>query len=106
MQKSEIAHDFGLRSIKAIIGIAETLKLHAQDIKESELTEIIDDYTLEVVGYKSEQIIREIMNKVQAKIGYKSLMDVNGIITKSATGKSNINVTGRLDVGELVKIEE
>ena len=29
MQKSEIAHDFGLRSIKAIIGIAETLKLHA-----------------------------------------------------------------------------
>ena len=46
------------------------------------------------------------MNKVQAKIGYKSLMDVNGIITKSATGKSNINVTGRLDVGELVKIEE
>jgi hypothetical protein len=33
------------------------------------LTEIIDDYTLEVVGYKSEQIIREIMTKVQAKIG-------------------------------------
>lgn len=34
------------------------------DIQESELTEIIDDYTLEAVGYKSEQVIREIMAKV------------------------------------------
>jgi hypothetical protein len=44
------------------------------------------------------------MNKVQAKIGHKSLMDVNGFNTKS--GKGNVNATGRLDVGELVKIEE
>jgi hypothetical protein len=29
MNKAEIAHDFGLRSIKAIVGIAENLKLHA-----------------------------------------------------------------------------
>lgn len=29
MQKTEIAHDFGLRSIKAIIGIAGALKLQA-----------------------------------------------------------------------------
>ena len=27
MKKTDIAHDFGLRSIKAIIGIAEKLKL-------------------------------------------------------------------------------
>ena len=46
MRKTEIAHDFGLRSIKAIVSIAETLKLQAQNIIDSDLTEIIDDYTL------------------------------------------------------------
>lgn len=29
MSKADIAHDFGLRSIKAIIAIAEALKLQA-----------------------------------------------------------------------------
>jgi hypothetical protein len=29
MKKTDIAHDFGLRSIKAIVSIAETLKLNA-----------------------------------------------------------------------------
>jgi len=46
MKKSDIAHDFGLRSIKAIVAIAETLKLQAQNIVDSDLTEIIDDYSL------------------------------------------------------------
>jgi hypothetical protein len=46
MKKTEIAHDFGLRSIKAIVGIAETLKLQAQNIIDSDLAEIIDDYSL------------------------------------------------------------
>lgn len=46
MKKTDIAHDFGLRSIKAIIGIAEKLKLQAQNILDSDLTEIIDDYSM------------------------------------------------------------
>jgi len=46
------------------------------------------------------------MIKVQTKIGIKFLMDVNGINTKSGNVKGNVNTTGRLDVGELVKIEE
>jgi len=46
------------------------------------------------------------MIKVQTKIGIKFLMDVNGINTKSEKVKGNVNATGRLDVGELVKIEE
>lgn len=32
-------------------------------------------------------------------------MDVNGA-TMSGTGKGSVNAAGRLDVGELVKIEE
>lgn len=47
MSKADIAHDFGLRSIKAIVSIAETLKLQAQNIMDSDLTEIIDDYSME-----------------------------------------------------------
>jgi hypothetical protein len=43
MDKTEIALDFGLRSIKAIIAIAEALKLNAYNISESPLTEMIDD---------------------------------------------------------------
>ena len=54
MNKAEIAHDFGLRSIKAIVGIAENLKLHAQNIADSDLTEVIDDYTLSEVPYKTD----------------------------------------------------
>ena len=46
MKKSDIAHDFGLRSVKAIVAIAECLKLQAQNIVDSDLTEIIDDYSL------------------------------------------------------------
>jgi len=38
--------DFGLRSIKSIIAIAEALKLQACNIIDSELTEIIDDNSL------------------------------------------------------------
>ena len=47
MSKADIAHDFGLRSIKAIVGIAENMKLEAQNIKDSDLTEVIDDYSIE-----------------------------------------------------------
>jgi hypothetical protein len=47
MSKADIAHDFGLRSIKAIVSIAENMKLEAQNIKDSDLTEVIDDYSIE-----------------------------------------------------------
>ena len=61
MKKTEIAHDFGLRSIKAIVGIAETLKLQAQNIVDSDLAEIIDDFSLGQVAYKTDQVIKEVM---------------------------------------------
>ena len=62
MSKADIAHDFGLRSIKAIVNIAENLKLEAQNIKDSGLTEVIDDYSIEQVPYKSSQVIQDVMN--------------------------------------------
>lgn len=61
MKNTEIAHDFGLRSIKAIVSIAENLKLQAQNIVDSELAEIIDDDSLSQVAYKADQVVKEIM---------------------------------------------
>ena len=61
MKKTDISHDFGLRSIKAIVGIAETLKLNAQNISKSDLSDIIDDESLSLVPYTSDQIIKEVM---------------------------------------------
>lgn len=63
MSKSEVAHDFGLRSIKAIVSIAESLKLNAQGITDCPLTEMIDDMTLESVPYKSDVLMKEVMNE-------------------------------------------
>lgn len=57
MSKGEIAHDFGLRSIKAIVGLAEHLKVQAQGLRDSELVNIIDDHSINQVGYKGNQII-------------------------------------------------
>jgi dynein heavy chain len=46
LNKPGVPMDFGLRSIKSIIAIAEALKLQACNIIDSELTEIIDDNSL------------------------------------------------------------
>ena len=54
MDKTDIALDFGLRSIKAIVAIAEALKLNAMNISESPLTEMIDDNKIAAIPYKSE----------------------------------------------------
>jgi len=55
MMKSQgITHDFGLRSIKSIVNIAETIKLQAQNIIESGLTEIIDDKSINRIPYKTD----------------------------------------------------
>jgi hypothetical protein len=68
MKNTEIAHDFGLRSIKAIVSIAENLKLQAQNIVDSDLAEIIDDDSLSQVAYKADQVVKEIMTVSQAAI--------------------------------------
>lgn len=68
MSKADIAHDFGLRSIKSIIQIAESLKLQALNLIDSELPEIIDDYSLSQVAYQADPVIKEIMNESQARI--------------------------------------
>lgn len=94
MSKADIAHDFGLRSIKAIVGIAENLKLQAQNILDSDLTEIIDDYSMDQIPYKGSQIINDVMTATQARI--TRLTD-----TKITKGK------GAFQGGEeLVKIDE
>lgn len=54
MKKTEIAHDFGLRSIKAIIAIAEALKLNAYNTTDCPLTEMVDDATLASIPFKSD----------------------------------------------------
>lgn len=68
MQNTEIAHDFGLRSIKAIVGIAENLKLQAQNIVDSELAEVIDDRSLSQAPYKADQVLKEVMTATEAAI--------------------------------------
>jgi len=68
MQKTEIAHDFGLRSIKAIVGIAGNLKLQAQNIVDSELAEVIDDHSLSHAPYKADQVLKEVMTATEAAI--------------------------------------
>jgi len=69
LQKTDnICHDFGLRSIKAIVGIAETLKLQAQGILDCEMTEIIDDESMTRVPYKTEQIVRDVMGTTMARV--------------------------------------
>jgi len=68
MRKSGISHDFGLRSIKSIVSIAEQLKLQAQNIIESDLVEIIDDYSMTKIPVKTDQIIKDLLQKTNAKI--------------------------------------
>lgn len=69
LQKTDnICHDFGLRAIKAIVGIAETLKLQAQGIIDCEMTEIIDDESMTQVPYKSDQIVRDVMGTTMARV--------------------------------------
>jgi len=50
---SVVKLDFGLRAIKAIISIAESLKQQVQNIWESELPDLISDSTLEKVPTKA-----------------------------------------------------
>lgn len=68
IKKTQIQHDFGLRSIKAIITAAEKLKLQAQMIEDCELSEVMDDFTISGVHYQSETIVQEIMEVSQQKI--------------------------------------
>ena len=82
MQKTEVHHDFGLRSIKAIIGIAGHLKMQAQNITESELTEIIDDASLKLTPYSAEQVLQEVMTATEADIA-------ETINSKKKTGKQS-----------------
>mmetsp|Transcript_42572 Transcript_42572/g.65295 ORF Transcript_42572/g.65295 Transcript_42572/m.65295 type:complete len:341 (+) Transcript_42572:2001-3023(+) len=106
MNKTDIAHDFGLRSIKAIISIAEKLKLQAENIQDSDLTDYIDDITLNSVNYKADQIIDEVAQESQARVTKAS--EVGGQPTqqsKTSGGKKTKNdfYSG---AEELVKIDE
>lgn len=78
MQRTEIAHDFGLRSIKAIVNIAEHLKLQAYNIVDCELSEIIDDESLNKVEYKPDQVVREVMNQSTPAGALKALQQSMG----------------------------
>ena len=78
MQRTEIAHDFGLRSIKAIVNIAEHLKLQAYNIVDCELSEIIDDESLNKVEYKPDQVVREVMNQSTPAGALKTLQQNMG----------------------------
>ena len=63
-QSSVVKFDFGLRAIKAIIGIAENMKQQVQNIWESELPDIINDRALESVPWKGPQIITEVSRDI------------------------------------------
>lgn len=68
MKTTLISHDFGLRSIKAIVSNAESIKLQAQNILDSELTDIIDDASLHSVQFKADQIVKDVMTASQTRI--------------------------------------
>lgn len=63
-QASVVKFDFGLRAIKAIIGIAENLKQQVQNIWESDLPDIVNEDALDRVNWKSEQIIKDVQMDV------------------------------------------
>ena len=63
-QASVVKFDFGLRAIKAIIGIAEQLKQQVQNIWESELPDIINDDNLDTVPWKQSQIINDVQTDI------------------------------------------
>lgn len=56
--------DFGLRAIKAIIGIAENLKQQVQNIWESDLPDIVNEDALDSVRWKNHEIIEDIQNEL------------------------------------------
>ena len=70
MRKTLISHDFGLRSIKAIVTNAEAIKLQAQNIMDSELTDIIDDASLNSVPYEASQIVKDVLAQSQARVNH------------------------------------
>ena len=63
-QASVVKFDFGLRAIKAIIGIAENLKQQVQNIWESDLPDIVNEDALDRVPWKSDQIIKDVQDEV------------------------------------------
>ena len=63
-QASVVKFDFGLRSVKAIIAIAENLKQQSQNIWESELPDIINDDAMEIVPYKPNQLISDVVSTI------------------------------------------
>ena len=63
-QASVVKFDFGLRAIKAIVGIAENLKQQVQNIWESDLPDIVNEDALDGVRYKSDQIIKDVQDEV------------------------------------------
>jgi hypothetical protein len=50
------------------VGIAENLKLCAQNILDSDLTEVIDDYSMENIPFKANEIIQDVMTTTQTRI--------------------------------------
>ena len=88
MRTTLISHDFGLRSIKAIVSNAESIKLQAQNILDSELTDIIDDASLHSVQFKADQIVKDVMTASQARIdqGTNSSASVSLIQESSIPG--------------------
>jgi len=55
-----VHYDFGLRAIRAIIGIAQNLKMQAHNIWESELPDIINDSAMDNVPWRGNQMIADV----------------------------------------------
>jgi len=73
-----VHYDFGLRAIRAIIGIAQNLKMQAHNIWESELPDIINDSAMDNVPWKGNQMIADVqaeMNKVNESQEYMEDQD-------------------------------
>ncbi len=63
IHQDEIQNEFGLRAIKAIISMAEIMKLQSYGLKENLLTYIVDDFTMNGIPIKSQEILKDFLGK-------------------------------------------
>ncbi|CDW77756.1 dynein heavy chain axonemal [Stylonychia lemnae] len=91
IHQEEFQNDFGLRSIKAIVSIAEKMKLLSYDLIETDLAYIIDDKQIAKLPTKSQEVIKEFINKEPDEVSSQKARRESELITQQ---KGSMRKTG------------
>ena len=74
VNQTSLSHDYGLRAIKAIIGIAEQLKLQYLGLEDCELAYMLDEETLKKLPFREDaeedpetRMITEFIDNVRSR---------------------------------------